>query len=465
MLWSRGWWHALQTSTVDTYIDMPEREYYGVLYDLTGRALWLLDQAWFGGDDEFYARHGLNLFAACVAVLGTHRLGRELAGERVALLAMVLLVLSPRFYGSAFTNPKGHPLHCGRAVGRAVGVRACGSPPKLAALHRGRGAGGDLRRGSSAWGGDVLRGDGGGGRGRGPSPAAAPAHRAGSGRGRGRVPVLLDDLARAVGPAAVAPDHGHDRSDPARARLPESVHGGALSVLGRAGAVRRGVARSDATAGRRRRGAAGAPRCAARGGAAPARGRRRVRLGAARPVGRGPGRAADDPPHHAVRHVAPPAVHGPAPVHLRRAGVDQARRPQPDRPRRRTPAPRDQPRQHRRPLRAPAPVPDAVLQRARGWHRRRAGSLRHRPLLGDLPRRLPLARRAPPRRPRPRRRQWLGGGVLPRVEAGAEAQHAPVRVPPLGGAPGLGGHATRHRRAHDPPRGRAACCRSSASLG
>jgi hypothetical protein len=130
MLWSRGWWHALETGTVADYVEMPEREYYGVLYDLAGQASWILDRDWLGGDDEFLPRHALNLFAACVALLGVHRLAREVAGERVAWVAMLLLATSPRFYGSAFTNPKDIPFTAAALWSAWASVRLARAPSR-----------------------------------------------------------------------------------------------------------------------------------------------------------------------------------------------------------------------------------------------------------------------------------------------------------------------------------------------
>lgn len=114
MLWSRGWWRALQTGEIAQYTQMPEREYYGVLYDLAGRLSWLVLRGWFAGNDEFFGRHLLNFATACVALLGVYRLGEVVVGpsqlgRRIGLLAMLLMATSPRWFGSAFTNPKDIP--------------------------------------------------------------------------------------------------------------------------------------------------------------------------------------------------------------------------------------------------------------------------------------------------------------------------------------------------------------------
>jgi hypothetical protein len=130
LLWSRGWWRALETGTVSEYVEMPEREYYGILYDVSGEALWRLHRDWLGGTDEFLPRHALNLFAACVALLGVHRLAREVAGERVALIAMLLLATSPRFYGSAFTNPKDIPFTASALWAAWASVRLAKMPSR-----------------------------------------------------------------------------------------------------------------------------------------------------------------------------------------------------------------------------------------------------------------------------------------------------------------------------------------------
>lgn len=109
MLWSRGWMNALDTGEISAWVAMPEREYYGAIYDVSGRLAWLASEKWFGGVDEFLPRHCLNLVAAGAALLGTRKLGERVAGPWVGLLAMVLLATAPRFYGSAFINPKDIP--------------------------------------------------------------------------------------------------------------------------------------------------------------------------------------------------------------------------------------------------------------------------------------------------------------------------------------------------------------------
>ena len=109
MLWSRGWDDALSSGQIRAYTEMPEREFYGVAYDLLGRFLWLAHRDWFGGADEFLARHALNVFTAGLGLVGTYRLARTLDGPRTALVAMVLLATAPRYYGSAFINPKDIP--------------------------------------------------------------------------------------------------------------------------------------------------------------------------------------------------------------------------------------------------------------------------------------------------------------------------------------------------------------------
>ncbi|MEM6290343.1 MAG: hypothetical protein AAGA54_03730 [Myxococcota bacterium] len=129
MLNARAWTQALSTGSlaaIDACASVPYREFYGVAYDQLGRASWLVHHHVFDGDDEFFGRHLLNLFTAGLALLGTYRLGRTLADGRVGIVAMVLLATAPRFWGSAFMNPKDIPF-------AAATVWAAGAAFELAA--------------------------------------------------------------------------------------------------------------------------------------------------------------------------------------------------------------------------------------------------------------------------------------------------------------------------------------------
>ena len=44
-----------------------------------------------------------------VGLAGAWKLGRHLGGDRVGFLALMLLVLTPAYYGHSFNNPKDAP--------------------------------------------------------------------------------------------------------------------------------------------------------------------------------------------------------------------------------------------------------------------------------------------------------------------------------------------------------------------
>jgi hypothetical protein len=59
--------------------------------------------------DLWTNRHYLNAFFGWLGVIGVGGIGRKLGGAAAGLLAMVLLVLSPRFFADAMANPKDIP--------------------------------------------------------------------------------------------------------------------------------------------------------------------------------------------------------------------------------------------------------------------------------------------------------------------------------------------------------------------
>ncbi len=127
MLSSWRWWHALSTGE---FSGIPEgvRANYGVLFDLLGQAVWTLHRNVFGGTDEFAARHLLCFFAGWLGLLGTYRLAARLAPQPVPLVALVLLVLAPRWYGSSVATPKAIPCAAAWVGGVGALVRASASP-------------------------------------------------------------------------------------------------------------------------------------------------------------------------------------------------------------------------------------------------------------------------------------------------------------------------------------------------
>ena len=77
---------------------------HGGLADGLGAAV---ERLWPG--DPWTARHVLNAAFGWLALLYTGRLGRLVRGPGTGLLAMAMLVLSPRFFADAMNNPKDMP--------------------------------------------------------------------------------------------------------------------------------------------------------------------------------------------------------------------------------------------------------------------------------------------------------------------------------------------------------------------
>jgi 4-amino-4-deoxy-L-arabinose transferase-like glycosyltransferase len=87
------------------YLDLP---YYGAAFDLLCALTRRVSP--FG---LYETRHLLNALVGLLGVLGCWRLGRELGGARTALLAALLLVLTPPWWGHGFNNPKDIPFAAG----------------------------------------------------------------------------------------------------------------------------------------------------------------------------------------------------------------------------------------------------------------------------------------------------------------------------------------------------------------
>jgi 4-amino-4-deoxy-L-arabinose transferase-like glycosyltransferase len=77
---------------------------YGGLFDIAGLLAFLA----FGGD-PYETKHLCNAFMGLLGVVAAYRIGTLLGGKRAGLLAAVILVLTPRYYGHAFNNPKDIP--------------------------------------------------------------------------------------------------------------------------------------------------------------------------------------------------------------------------------------------------------------------------------------------------------------------------------------------------------------------
>ena len=83
------------------YLDL---YYYGAAFDLlcaVGKRLLPLD--------VYDSRHLLNALVALAGALGCWFLAREIGTARTAFLATLLLLLTPRFWGHGFNNPKDIP--------------------------------------------------------------------------------------------------------------------------------------------------------------------------------------------------------------------------------------------------------------------------------------------------------------------------------------------------------------------
>ena len=77
---------------------------YGGLFDLIAAAI-----APFSPLPDFETRHLLCATFGVLGIIATWRLARLLAGPRAGLLAVVLLVLCPAYYGAMFNNTKDIP--------------------------------------------------------------------------------------------------------------------------------------------------------------------------------------------------------------------------------------------------------------------------------------------------------------------------------------------------------------------
>lgn len=90
-----------QDTSAFNYLDLFR---YGGFFDLLAAILNLVSP--FG---EYETRHLLGGLIGVVGLAGAWKLGRHLGGERVGFLALLLLVLTPAYYGHSFNNPKDAP--------------------------------------------------------------------------------------------------------------------------------------------------------------------------------------------------------------------------------------------------------------------------------------------------------------------------------------------------------------------
>jgi 4-amino-4-deoxy-L-arabinose transferase-like glycosyltransferase len=77
---------------------------YGGFFDLIAQAATRISPL-----DLYETRHLVNAAFAIAGVVGTHRLGRLLGGERTGFFAALFVALIPEWYGHGFNNPKDIP--------------------------------------------------------------------------------------------------------------------------------------------------------------------------------------------------------------------------------------------------------------------------------------------------------------------------------------------------------------------
>ena len=108
------------------YLDL---YYYGAAFDLlcaVGKRLLPLD--------VYDSRHLLNALVALAGALGCWFLAREIGTARTAFLATLLLLLTPRFWGHGFNNPKDIPFAAGYVWSIYFLVRVMSTVPRVPVL-------------------------------------------------------------------------------------------------------------------------------------------------------------------------------------------------------------------------------------------------------------------------------------------------------------------------------------------
>lgn len=91
-----------------TAFALDDLRYYGPLFEVLVSSLARISP---GGLYE--TRHLVTAATGLIALIGTWQLGRLLGGPRAGFFALILIVLTPRFYGHMFTNPKDIPFAAG----------------------------------------------------------------------------------------------------------------------------------------------------------------------------------------------------------------------------------------------------------------------------------------------------------------------------------------------------------------
>ena len=97
---------------------------YGAAFDMIAAALNKVSPL-----GVYETRHLLNGFVGLVGLLGCCKLGRSLGGARAGFIALLLLLLTPNYYGQMFNNPKDIPFAVGGVWATYYMVRILPSLP------------------------------------------------------------------------------------------------------------------------------------------------------------------------------------------------------------------------------------------------------------------------------------------------------------------------------------------------
>lgn len=105
-------------------------KYYGAIYELPAGLLNRM--LGFESDEPGYhqVRHLLNALFGFFALLFAAFIGRDLGGWRTGVVVLLLLGLSPRFFGHAMMNPKDIPFACGYLMAMLYMIRLFRELPK-----------------------------------------------------------------------------------------------------------------------------------------------------------------------------------------------------------------------------------------------------------------------------------------------------------------------------------------------